>query len=183
MLRIQKFQSCERVDRVYSHLSTHIQMCQAWVNWQKLDSKAISPFPTYSIARPTLHTRRIPDEPFHNFRASRSGDRQILFSSGTSCDGFWSSKIGKKFVWYSLKISDLTTYLLNKSCNIQSYRTNFLLSSAPVVTELFIVYISFNTRKYQQKELDKKYFSFFYSMKWMHFLNKIINFLDSQASL
>ena len=28
-----------------------------------------------------------PEEPFHNFRASRSGDRRILCSSGTSCDG------------------------------------------------------------------------------------------------
>ena len=33
-----------------------------------------------------------PDRPFHNFRASRSGDRWILCRSG---DGFWSSKIVK----------------------------------------------------------------------------------------
>ena len=39
-----------------------------------------------------------PDEPFHNLRASRSGDRLILCSSGTSCDWFWSSKIVKGFV-------------------------------------------------------------------------------------
>ena len=35
---------------------------------------------------------RTPDWPFPNFRASRSRDHQILFSSGTSCDGLWSSK-------------------------------------------------------------------------------------------
>ena len=55
----------------------------------------------------------LPDEPFHNFRASRSGDRQMLCSSGTSCDGFWSSKIVKGFVGYltgeknNLTVSDL----------------------------------------------------------------------------
>ena len=31
-----------------------------------------------------------PDPPFHNFRASRSGDQRILGRSKTSCDGFWS---------------------------------------------------------------------------------------------
>ena len=30
----------------------------------------------------------LPDELFHNFRASRSGDRRILCSSGRSFDGF-----------------------------------------------------------------------------------------------
>ena len=30
----------------------------------------------------------LPDEPFHNFRASRSGDRRILCSSGTSNYGY-----------------------------------------------------------------------------------------------
>ena len=35
-----------------------------------------------------LKLKDVPDEPFHNFRASRSGDRRILFSSGTPCDGF-----------------------------------------------------------------------------------------------
>ena len=44
--------------------------------------------------------RSLPGEPFHNFRASRPGDRPILCSSGTSCDGFWSSKIVKGFVGY-----------------------------------------------------------------------------------
>ena len=39
-----------------------------------------------------------PDEPFHNFIASRSGDRRILCSSRTSHDGFWSSKNVKRFV-------------------------------------------------------------------------------------
>ena len=31
---------------------------------------------------------KLPDEPFHNFRASRSGDRQTLCSSGMSSHGF-----------------------------------------------------------------------------------------------
>ena len=35
------------------------------------------------------------DRPFHNFKTSRSGDKRILFSSGTSYDGFWSFKIVK----------------------------------------------------------------------------------------
>ena len=39
-----------------------------------------------------------PDEPFHNFGTSRSGDRRILCSPGTSCDGFGSSRIVKEFV-------------------------------------------------------------------------------------
>ena len=42
--------------------------------------------------------RVLADEPFHNFGAWRSGDRWILCSSGTSCDGFGSSKIVKGFV-------------------------------------------------------------------------------------
>ena len=41
-----------------------------------------------------------PDELFHNFRASRSGDRRVLCYSGTSCDGFWSSEIVKGFVGF-----------------------------------------------------------------------------------
>ena len=40
----------------------------------------------------------LPDKHFPNFRASRSGDRRILFSSGTSFHGFWSSRIVKEFV-------------------------------------------------------------------------------------
>ena len=38
---------------------------------------------------------RLPDEPFHNFRASKSGDRLLLCSSGPSSDGFWGSKVVK----------------------------------------------------------------------------------------
>ena len=39
-----------------------------------------------------------PDEPLNNFSASKSVDRQILCSSGTSCDGFQRSKIEKGLV-------------------------------------------------------------------------------------
>ena len=44
------------------------------------------------------HNGSHPDEPFHNSRASKSGDRRISFSSGMSFDGFWSSSILKGFV-------------------------------------------------------------------------------------
>ena len=36
-----------------------------------------------------------PDPPFHNFRDLISGDRRTICSSGTPCDGFWSSKVAK----------------------------------------------------------------------------------------
>ena len=39
------------------------------------------------------HVHSLPDEPFSNFRASKSVVRPILFRSGTSCNGFQSSKI------------------------------------------------------------------------------------------
>ena len=42
-----------------------------------------------------------PDRPFHNFRSPQSRDRLILFSSGTSYFGFWSSKIVKESVGIS----------------------------------------------------------------------------------
>ena len=48
-----------------------------------------------------------PDEPFPNFRASRSGDRRTLCSSGSSCDGFWSYKIVKGFVGHRHLASSL----------------------------------------------------------------------------
>ena len=40
---------------------------------------------------PTSFLKHLPDEPFHNLRASRSGDWRILCSSRTSCDGFRTS--------------------------------------------------------------------------------------------
>ena len=39
-----------------------------------------------------------PDRPFCNFRASKSGDRLLLCSSETSCDGFWGFKVAKRSV-------------------------------------------------------------------------------------
>ena len=44
---------------------------------------------------PSSLINKLPDEPFHNFRASKSMDRAILCSSGTSCGGFQSSKVVK----------------------------------------------------------------------------------------
>ena len=60
---------------------------------------------TRSTTRSWTHARLnlsdwgwMPDESFHNFRASRSRDRRILCSTRTLCDGFWSSKNVKEFV-------------------------------------------------------------------------------------
>ena len=45
----------------------------------------LSPEESFVCASPSFVTE-LPDWPFHNFGASRSGDRNILCSSGTSCD-------------------------------------------------------------------------------------------------
>ena len=47
---------------------------------------------TYDVESPWIS---LLNRPFHNNRAWRSGNQLILFSCGTSCDGFWSSKIVK----------------------------------------------------------------------------------------
>ena len=39
-----------------------------------------------------------PGRSFHNSRALKSGDRLVLFSSGTYCDRFWSHKVVKRSV-------------------------------------------------------------------------------------
>ena len=53
----------------------------------------------------------LPDRPFHNFEVTRSGSQRIWFSSaGTSCDGFWSSKVAEGSVgslWYFQKTKKL----------------------------------------------------------------------------
>ena len=50
-----------------------------------------------------MHVLCLPDEPFHYFRALRSGDQRILCSRGSSYVEFCSSKIVKGFVGYVLK--------------------------------------------------------------------------------
>ena len=48
------------------------------------------PIHTFPILEPqniSIDVSKVPDEPFHNFRASRSGDMRILCSSRTSQDG------------------------------------------------------------------------------------------------
>ena len=40
-------------------------------------------------------TEVVPDRPFHNFRAARSGNQQNEWNSKTSCDISWSSKVAK----------------------------------------------------------------------------------------
>ena len=42
-----------------------------------------------------LFKRSVPNRHFHSFRAMKSGDRQIVLSSGMTYDWFWSSKIVK----------------------------------------------------------------------------------------
>ena len=42
----------------------------------------------------------LPDTPFHNIKATRSGDSRVLSSSGTSCDGFLSYKFVKRSVGF-----------------------------------------------------------------------------------
>ena len=75
-----------------------VQKCQ-WVDFEalKLTNKC-----SVGVIQATVGGSRagkqMPDEPFHNFRASKSVDRRILCTSGASCDGFWSSNIGKWFV-------------------------------------------------------------------------------------
>ena len=59
-----------------------------------------------AIKNPPTKTNSPPDRPFRNFRAWRSGDQQILCSSVTSCDGFWSSKIVKGSVGLSTLLSE-----------------------------------------------------------------------------
>ena len=49
----------------------------------------------------------LPDEPFPNFRASKSVDRRILCSSESSNDGSQSSKMGKGLVNKPLIQSEL----------------------------------------------------------------------------
>ena len=66
-----------------------------------------------------LYTIRLPDRPFHSFRAASSGDRGILCSSGTSCDGFWTSKFVKGSVGYQtywVLGSSIVNYSVGASC-------------------------------------------------------------------
>ena len=48
----------------------------------------------------TFSASCLPDRPFHNFRASGSGDRRIISSSLTSFGGFWSSEVVKRSVGF-----------------------------------------------------------------------------------
>ena len=48
----------------------------------------------FHLSRPTFS--QLPDRPFHNLKASQSGDWRILWRWRTSSDGFWSSKLCEK---------------------------------------------------------------------------------------
>ena len=63
----------------------------------------------------------IPGRPFHTFRSPRSGDQLILCLSGTSWDGFWSSKILKESVRYVIYIfTNLPRNLLNLKLSVST---------------------------------------------------------------
>ena len=68
--------------------------------------------------RNRLLTLNSPDRPFHNFRALRSGDRQILCSSRRPYDGFKSSKIVKGSVGQNIC---LLFTLLIKLCTLEVF--------------------------------------------------------------
>ena len=53
---------------------------------------------TSKKAWPLLPSQSAPEQPFHNVRASRSGDWLFLCSSGTQWGEFWSSKVVKRSV-------------------------------------------------------------------------------------
>ena len=66
-----------------------------------------------------------PDEPFHEFRASKTADRRILCCSRTLCDRFWSSKNTERLVGSFWK----ATRVFSVSIIIYTNSTLFLLTS------------------------------------------------------
>ena len=59
---------------------------------KKRDSKAVYSIASYELLCSSQH----PTRPFHNFRASISGNRRVLSSSGTSYGVFGSSIVVKR---------------------------------------------------------------------------------------
>ena len=59
----------------------------------------------------SLFNEALPVRPFHKWRASRSGDSQVLCSSKTSSDGFWSYKVVKGSVVYFFHRLRVTRYI------------------------------------------------------------------------
>ena len=84
--------------------------------------------------RPSLH----PDRPFHNFRASRAGDRRISCSSGTSCEGNESSKIGIGSVGTDAHSAEYTLYYMYES-RTKSVRILAKLSPIPTTWEYILI--------------------------------------------
>ena len=95
------------------------------------------------------------DEPFHNFRASRSGDRRFLCSWGTSYDGFLSSEIVKGFVGYFFYFATMaehfTTVLVSNS-PIYKYQNRWSTDFVDLESGKLLVGVGTNqqTRKPEQ---------------------------------
>ena len=109
--RICKLQNCERAGRVYIYCFNSCVLHHAALLAGKAMTSA-NPDPTFHILRASnrrsSHSsetilRLRPYWTLHNFRASRSGDRRILCSSGTSYSGFLSSKAVKWSVGKNVK--------------------------------------------------------------------------------
>ena len=68
------------------------------------DARSKSYFPQTSATTQLIWQRgsQQPERPFRNVRASRSGDRPVLCSSGTSCNGFRSWKFAKRSIGKSV---------------------------------------------------------------------------------
>ena len=105
MRRILELQSCERVGRV-GRTSHYMNDKFNFSSWQT-----------------STHTDgHRPDRPFHNFRISKSGGRQILCSLRTSSDGFRGSKVvtgfGRCSIWISWQSS---LHQQNVNCPFNSF--------------------------------------------------------------
>ena len=75
---------------------------------------------------PDSRLEQPPDEPFRNFRASRSGDRRILCSSGTSCDERLESvRIGK---CQNKKLSEFESVRIGKFQNYLKFENSLYMS-------------------------------------------------------
>ena len=73
------------------------------------------------------HNKQL-NRPFHNFKASRSGDRRTLFSSEMSHDGIKSSKILKRLVGIFFRFC---SYALESIDKLQRCITRFHFVGIP----------------------------------------------------
>ena len=90
-LRLTNLSGHKNVKHLVGNVARRIIMLQ---NCERTRREATSSYLSNSISG----CYRSPDRPFHNFRASRSGDLGIFSSSETSCDEFLSFKLVKRSV-------------------------------------------------------------------------------------